>query len=360
MKRAVICVPDPWNYIKQYSNYSLMIINPDESESRKKYLLDNADWSILVTPGKVHKRRGADYLNEKIVLYTSGTTGDSKFFGFSAEKVQHTIKTVINEYRLTDNDRYLSVMPLWHAHGLLMYLAAVQVGCEIKIIKFNDLRNQIDFQPTYISAIPDFLKLALKQDFTTLRFIRSASAALPDAFYDSLKEKFKVPVLEAFGMTETCSHCITNPLHSEQKKGTVGLPSGVEIEINETKLYIRSPAAYTEEWFDTGDLAEQDSQGYIKILGRSIDRINLHGYKLDPVSIENQLRNRIADIGEVYLFGEDRVMCIYTGPVDVDLVKQEMLDISKYCNPKFLQQVATVPKNAVGKVSRKLLKGMYE
>jgi acyl-coenzyme A synthetase/AMP-(fatty) acid ligase len=359
MKRVALCVPDPWNYISQYSNYSLVIINPAEPLARKQYLLDKADWSLLVTPGNIEKRFGNDYSNERIVLCTSGTTGDSKMYGFSADKVQYSIDNIVGSYDLTSNDRYLSVMPLWHAHGLLMYLAAQSAGCEIKMASVGDFKNAIDFQPTYLSAIPDFLKLATKQNFNTLRFVRSASMALPEATYLGLKQRWSVPVIEAFGMTETCSHCFTNPIHGPQKIGTIGRPSGIEFYIDQGKLFLKGQSAYTNEWFDTGDLADQDLDGYVRILGRSIDRINIRGYKIDPLSIENQLYNCIPEIGDVVVFGTDRLMCIYTGDIDPAVVKKQLLSISPYCYPKLLEQVTSIPKNAAGKTSRTLLNRMY-
>lgn len=360
MKRVALCVPDPWNYINQYiDRYSIMIVNPADTPARKDYLLENADWSLLVTPGNILKRAGNDYGNEKLVLCTSGTTGDSKMYGFSAEKVQHSIDNIIKSYEITANDRYLSIMPLWHAHGLLMYLSALSVECEIKVATVTDFKSTIDFQPTYLSGIPDFLRLASKQNFNTLRFVRSASMALPNAIYEGLVQRWNVPVLEAFGMTETCSHCFTNPLYGPQKIGTVGRPAGIEFSIDQGKLYLKGVAAYTSDWFDTGDLADQDLDGYVRILGRSIDRINIRGFKIDPLSIENQLYNLVPDIGDVVVFGTDRLMCIYTGSIDVQTVKQHLLSISPYCYPKLLERVSAIPKNVVGKTSRTLLNQLY-
>ena len=79
MKRVVLCVPDPWNYYDQLQEWSVMTVNPDNTPARQKYLLDNSDWSMKITPAGVEHRDGGDYANEKLFWYTSGTTGDSKF-----------------------------------------------------------------------------------------------------------------------------------------------------------------------------------------------------------------------------------------------------------------------------------------
>jgi acyl-coenzyme A synthetase/AMP-(fatty) acid ligase len=177
--------------------------------------------------------------------------------------------------------------------------------------------------------------------------------------YQALADKFKVPIIEAFGMTESLSHCFTNPLHREQRMDTVGLPSGVEARIIQGQLYIRGPSVFTREWFATGDLAEQDCAGYYRILGRQQDRIVIKGYKLDPLSIENQLRQMLPELEELVVFGEDRVKCVYVGPYDIAQVNQCLKSLGSHCFPSVLQQVDTVPKNNSGKISRKQLNGIF-
>lgn len=359
MKRVVLAVPNPWDYLDQFPDHSIAVINPDSGAERRQYLLNNLNYSVLVTPEGIQYEDGGDY-NEKLVLYTSGTTGDSKFYSYTESQVQHVIDRIVVDYELTANDRYLSIMPLWHAHGMLMTLAARHVKAEIRTVKVTDLKSQLDFSPTYISAIPDLLKLmARNQQFPDLRFVRSASVALPTQTYRDLRDHFGVPVVESFGMTETVSHCFTNPLHGEQHVGTVGLPSGINAEILDGHLWLQGSQCYTSEWFDTGDLADQNSAGYYRILGRAVDRLNVHGIKLDPLSIENKLYNRVPGLGEVAVFGDDRVMCVYTGDVDPQTVRAELTKIDPHCTPRLLQQVASIPKNAAGKVSRALLKETY-
>jgi long-chain acyl-CoA synthetase len=175
-----------------------------------------------------------------------------------------------------------------------------------------------------------------------------------------MKEHFGVPIIESFGMTETCSHSFTNPLFGEQRIGTVGLPSGIDARIESgNRLIIRGPCLAVEGWFDTGDLAEQDEAGYYRILGRSIDRINVRGYKLDPVSLENQLFEKLPKLDQVAVFGRDRVKCLYVGDYSVEQIAQALKEIGPYCWPSLVEQVADIPKNAAGKVSRTQLDSTY-
>ncbi len=360
MKRAVICVPDPWNYIDRYKDYSLMIVNPGLTDSRMQYLLDKADWSLLVTCTGEQHRQGRDYTDETAVWYTSGTTGDSKFYSVSQSKIDHVCNQLINDYDITANDRYVSIMPLWHAHGQMFFWLAKKVGFEINFLPITQLANLKQYSPTFITAIPDVLKAAAKINLQDLRFVRSASSALPNSVYHNLVEKLQVPVIEAFGMTESTSHCFTNPLHGEQRVGTIGLPAGIQAEIRDKQLFIQGPAVCKSGWFDTGDLAECDDKGYFRILGRVQDTINVRGYKLNPVSIEQHLYNYFNDIGECVVFGTNKLKCLYTGDTNSKQINDFLMSLSSYCKPALLTKVDKIPLNAMGKISRSMLNKEFE
>jgi acyl-coenzyme A synthetase/AMP-(fatty) acid ligase len=279
MKRAVICVPNPEDFIPQLPNYSLMIVNPASSERRLQYLLDHSDYSLLIDSRGHHYRDGGFYPNERLFWYTSGTTGDSRFCSYNQAQLDIQAQRIVDTYNITANDRYVSIMGLWHAHGQGFYWATNRAGCERTFMSVRDIRNMPQHRPTFITAIPDILRIVAGQRYQGLRFIRSASAALPPELYRELAYKFRVPVVEAFGMTEALSHCFTNPLQGQQRAGTVGLPDGVEADVVDGQLYIRGATVYVPGWYDTGDLADQDDAGYFRILGRSRDQINVVCYK---------------------------------------------------------------------------------
>jgi acyl-coenzyme A synthetase/AMP-(fatty) acid ligase len=359
MKRAVLCVKEPHLIIPQLDAYSIMIINPDSTKDRLNYLLSQADWSVLITDTNIQYRNGSDYPNERVLWYTSGTTGDSKFYGFTQNQIDHLAKTICNSYDITPNDRYTGIMGLWHAHGQGFYWATKYAQCETNFISVKDIKSWPKNQPTFLTAIPDVLNAATFLKFDNLRFIRSASASMPDRTYIKLKEKFKIPVIEAFGMTEAFSHCFTNPLHGEQRMGTVGLPDGIEAKVNNGHLLIRGPSVFTNDWFDTGDLVEQDEFGYFKILGRSRDQINIKGYKFNPLSLEQQISNVFPEITEIVVFGSTTIKCLYVGDVPKEKLQTVFESFEKNCRPTLLKQVDLIPKNNTGKISRALLDSMF-
>lgn len=359
MKRAVLCVENPQDYIPQLNDYSIMILNPNATPTRNQYLLSKSDWSLLITADEEKYRDGADYENERALWYTSGTTGDSKFCSFTQDQLDNMAQTICRAYNLSSNDRYVSVMSLWHAHGQGFYWATNLAGCERNFITAKDIRSMPTYHPTFITAIPDVLKVIADLEFNSLRFIRSASAPLPDELYSILQNKFKVPVVEAFGMTEACSHCFTNPLHGEQRMGTIGLPDGIEARIDEGHLLIRGPNLSIPDWFDTGDLADQDDQGYYRILGRSRDQINVKGSKLNPVSLERQLLEAVPGLQQCVIFGQTRVKCLYVGSCTPREIQNFLMTLGKHCRPTVVKSVESIPLSPAGKISRTLLNEQY-
>jgi len=359
MKRAVICVPDPWNYIEQYSDYSLMIVNPDASLTRVQYLLEKSDYSVLVTQNGEQLRNGNDYPDEKLFWYTSGTTGDSKFCSFNQSQVDLMASNICQAYEITTNDRYVNLMGLWHGHGQAFYWATKLAKCETSFLSVKDIRALPKLSPTFITAIPDILKTVSNFEFDSLRFIRSASSALPVNLFNSLKERFRVPIIEAFGMTESLGHCFTNPLHGEQRIGTIGLPDGVDAEIFDGELHIKGPTLFKQGWYNTGDLAVTDAAGYFRIIGRKCDRINVRGFKLDPLSLEEQLLLVLPTIEQCVVFGNKEVKCLYVGDCNIKHVKEFFVNLGKHCYPKLLKQVQSIPISPSGKISRSWLNSVY-
>jgi acyl-coenzyme A synthetase/AMP-(fatty) acid ligase len=250
-------------------------------------------------------------------------------------------------------------MPLWHAHGQGFYWATKMARCETHFVTTNDIKTIANYNPTFITAIPDFLKIIAQQNFNHLRFIRSASATLPNNIYQYLKQKYQVPIIEAFGMTEALSHCFTNPLHGEQRIGTIGQPDGIEADIVDGQLYIKGPTVFCSDWYNTGDLASIDDDGYYRILGRHRDQINVRGIKLNPVSLENQLTSAIANIGECVVFGSTSVKCLYTGNCDPKEIRQFLINMGTHCKPQMLERIETIPLSPSGKISRSWLEKQY-
>jgi acyl-coenzyme A synthetase/AMP-(fatty) acid ligase len=359
MKRCVIASRYPWIWIDKFSDYSIMVINPDAPGSRYNYLLDHSDYSLLITDEGVTERDGGDYPNEKVFWYTSGTTGDSKFYGFTNEQVDRMAQTICTAYQLSANDRYYGIMPLWHAHGQGFYWATQRAGCDVRFGSIKD-KSEIElFQPTFVTSIPEMMPVVMHWDLQDLRFVRTASSAMPQRLFRELQQRFRVPVIEAFGMTEALSHCFTNPLHGEQRVGTVGLPDGIQAELRNQHLWIQGLCTVNRDWVDTGDLAERDDRGYYRILGRHRDQINVKGIKINPASIEQKIIERFPQIEEVAVFGVDQLKCIVKGNINMRDLRKFLIELGTHCRPSVMHQVDMIPRTLQGKISRSFLESQF-
>lgn len=222
----------------------------------------------------------------------------------------------------------------------------------------------------------------------------SGSAALPV----SVMEKWHVIsghwLLERYGMTEI-GMAISNPFHGERKPGHVGLAlpgvqvrlMGDEEEIQEEllpgEIQIKGPnvfqaywnkaqataETFTEDgWFKTGDVAHLD-QGYFKILGRSsVDIIKSGGYKLSALEIEEVIRQHpeVADCGVVGLADEEwgeivAVVLVLKSALDVQGLNTWLRErLPGYKVPRKYLVKEDLPRNAMGKVTKNDLKGMFD
>jgi malonyl-CoA/methylmalonyl-CoA synthetase len=229
-----------------------------------------------------------------------------------------------------------------------------------------------------------------------MRLVTSGSDRLPDDLFYRFEKQFGVQLLERYGMSEA-GMILSNPLHGERRVGSVGLPlPGVEVRIadpetnaplpdgqvgevqvrgeNVCKGYWRQPeksaAAFTPDgWLRTGDLGLREPDGYFTLKGRVKDLIISGGYNVYPSEVERVLNEHPAVEASAVIgcpdaeWGE-RVIAI------VELrsgTKAESEEIMQFCRkrlapykaPKRVLFTATLPRNALGKVQKGVLRNAY-
>ncbi len=264
-----------------------------------------------------------------LILHTSGTTSRPKIVPLSHRNVCASAVNVGHTLRLTADDLCLNVMPLFHIHGLIAaVLAPLGVGGSIFCTPgFNALRFFAwldEARPTFYTAVPTMHQAIVARaprnreviERNPLRFIRSASAALPPQVMAELEDAFGAPVLEAYAMTEAAHQMTSNPLPpAARKPGTVGIAAGPEVSVmdesgpqllpagdigeivirgpNVSDGYENNPAAnaeaFTNGWFRTGDQGVMDDEGYVTITGRLKEIINRGGEKVSPREIDEAI-----------------------------------------------------------------------
>ncbi len=168
-----------------------------------------------------------------LLLHTSGTTAKPKIVPLHHRSILLSTHTIAQSLHLTQTDRTLAIMPLFHVHGLVGSVLSTLVSGGSIIIprKFEPERFSawlMDAKPTWYSAVPTMhhaILSCLRENPLpghTLRFIRSCSSPLSPDLFRALENAFGVPALEAYGMTEACHQIASNPLPPEEKTGFGG------------------------------------------------------------------------------------------------------------------------------------------
>jgi acyl-CoA synthetase (AMP-forming)/AMP-acid ligase II len=335
-----------------------------------------------------------------LILHTSGTTSRPKRVPLHHGNLMISAHNVAETYRLTPEDVSLCVMPLFHVHGLVASTFATLLtgGTVVVPLRFNPLTfwgTVRDYRVSWYSAVPTINQVLLARSkpgarpagAEHLRFIRSCSAALSPQMMADIEERFGVPVLEAYGMTEAAHQMASNPLPpGVRKPGSVGRGTGVSFailndagDILETgatgEVSIQGPSvfscyegnekanaeAFTGGWFRTGDEGYLDDEGYLRLTGRIKEQINRGGEKISPKEIDEVLLTHAA-VAEAVCFGiPDRVygeavaaaVVLNGAATEAELIAHCRLSLSEFKCPKVIHIVEAIPRGATGKIQRR-------
>jgi len=332
-----------------------------------------------------------------LVLHTSGTTSRPKIVPLRQRNLATSARNIATHLHLSADDRCLTVMPLFHIHGIMAaMLAPLSVGGAVIATTGFDafkMHRWIDeLQPTYYSAVPTMHQLVLARApeprTTALRFVRSSSAALPGTVMDGLGELFGVPVVEAYGMTEASHQMTSNPLPPpSDKRGSVGVAAGIEVGIIDGSGNVLPPltrgevaikgatvvdgyennpeanaTAFTNGWFRTGDEGMVDEDGYLFLTGRLKEQINRGGEKISPLEIEEvalthpEVKEAVAFAIPHDKLGEDVGLAVVRAG-DSPLADRELRDylssrMAAFKVPRQIVFLDEIPKGATGKLQR--------
>ncbi|MEA2338929.1 MAG: malonyl-CoA/methylmalonyl-CoA synthetase [Thermoanaerobaculia bacterium] len=320
------------------------------------------------------------------IIYTSGTTGASKGavlthnnFGFNAVTLQAL-------WRITNRDRFLLALPLFHVHalgnGLHCWLAS---GCRMRLLERFDHRTALDdfldFRPTLFFGVPTvYVRLldtppdVAREIGTRMRLFVSGSAPLPVHVFERFRELFHHTILERYGMTETFM-TLSNPYVGERRAGTVGFPlPGISVRIDDGELLVRGPnvfagywrraeateASFVDGWFRTRDLASRSDDGYYTLLGRKSDLIISGGFNIYPREIEEFLLEQ-PGVSEAAVVGvADQVrgevpIAFIVGDFDSEALDRSCREqLASFKVPRRFVQVESIQRTALGKVQNHL------
>jgi long-chain acyl-CoA synthetase len=337
-----------------------------------------------------------------IYMFSSGSTGKSKRVTRTQAQVFGEYQALVETIGLQQSDRILCTVPLFHAHGFAnAMMAALLSGGRLVMVttEFNaraTMQALTSQAVTIYPAVPFMFKMladtrfATPPDLSALRLAFSAGAALPEAVSKKFYEVFAKPVSQLYGSTETGAISI-NVAQPVEKPTSVGRPlHGTRIEIRDESGARLGADANGEVWvaagtatsaydglsemtaecfadgaFFTGDLGTLDADGDLYITGRKKLLINVAGFKVDPLEVEEVL-SRHAQVSEVVAIGVpharagEKIKAVVVlkesgAATQEELIEYAASQLAEYKVPKLIEFRAEIPKSPLGKVLRKYL-----
>jgi long-chain acyl-CoA synthetase len=344
-----------------------------------------------------------------VILYTSGTTGFPK--GAELSHSSMTMNAISTRHLLqsTPDDIHAVVLPLFHSFGQTCQMnAGFSSGNTLVMIpKFtpdvvlsaiqNDGATIFAGVPTMYWALLNYEdKDGLfdnKKIATTLRVGISGASSLPLEIIKGIEEKYNIPILEGYGLSETCPVATFSHLTKARKPGSIGTPIwGVEVDLfdkentpvgtdevgevvirghNVMKGYYNKPEATAEafdgtSWFHTGDLGKKDEDGYFYFVDRVKDMIIRGGYNVYPREIEEVLLTH-PDVSLASVLGiphdshgEEIVAYIVLNEgasiTEEEVIKWSKAQMAAYKYPRIVHFREALPMTATGKILKKDLR----
>jgi long-chain acyl-CoA synthetase len=343
-----------------------------------------------------------DNADTAVILYTSGTTGQPKGAELTHDNMVFNAMVIREITKYTPEDVNLIVLPLFHSFGQSTQMNA-------SILTGNAMVLLPRFEPTAVVKLMQAHKVTIFCGVPTmywtlmnmpesdveniqLRLAVSGGAALPLEVLKGFEDRFDVPILEGYGLSETSPVASFNQLGRERKAGSIGTPIwGIDMRIvdaednpllpgepgevvirghNIMKGYYKRPEetarAMKNDWFHTGDIGKMDDDGYFFIVDRSKDMIIRGGFNVYPREIEEMLVTHPAvSMAAVIGVPDDESgeeIKAFVVLKDGESVSEEALrawgkeQMAAYKYPRLIEIRESLPMSATGKILKRELR----
>lgn len=343
-----------------------------------------------------------------LYLTTSGSTGEPKGVVLGERQIAWTADQIRASHHLSPADRGLTVLPFFHINAPVVSLCASLMAGSTVVIASRFSRSRFwdwieQYRITWASIVPTILAMLLQTEKPAflpgaLRFVRTASAPLPAIQLLQFEQRFGIPVIETYGLTEAASTVCANLVPPGRHiPGSVGKAVGVSLRVcyprslegpqelqdvqagQVGEICISGPSvisayvgdagagAFQDGWFRTGDLGYQDAEGYVYLTGRIRDVIIRGGENISPREIEEALLAHPAIWEAVVtgcpdpVYGEQVVAHIVIHEVWTPELEQSLRD---YCLEHLSHQKVpfafiptdALPRTHTGKIDRQQLR----
>jgi long-chain acyl-CoA synthetase len=340
-----------------------------------------------------------------LLIYTSGTTGRPKGVQLDHANLSAMTTALTKEFRFTAADHALLVLPLFHVNAIMLSVVAPLAagGATTLLPRFNahTFWGSVESEhATYFSAVPAIyvmlstLPADVAPDTSALRFVVCGAAPMPPSAIADFETRYRVPLIEGYGLSESTVAITVNPLDGPHKAGTVGRPlPGIEVAIVDNdgrpvpdgrdgevvargatvmRGYLNKPAetatALQDGWLHTGDVGHLDEDGYLVLVDRKKELIIRGGENISPSEVEAVLAAHpgvleVAVVGRPdAVMGEEPVAFVVVH-AEAQLNAEELLSqarnvLAKFKVPREVRFLDALPRNAIGKVLKAPLRDL--
>ncbi len=405
-------IPEEISYILRDSGSIFLICGNNfraHAEKIKEYIPEVKIMMFHDIPQKIGEPYNGKDEDTAVLLYTSGTTGFPKGAMLTHTNLISNVIACTKVMSFSRKDRVLLFLPLFHSFSFTVcVLVPIYSGARIvllesvkpfsRVIKsiFKERITLFVAVPTVYSIlcskkIPFFIRCLLKY-LLKIRACVSGASALPGDTLREFESRFKIPLLEGYGLTEASPVVAVNPLNGIRKPGSVGPPlPGIEAGLagehgrttasGETgELIVKGPnvmqgyfnkkeetgLVLKDGWLYTGDMAKIDEDGYIYIVDRKKDVVIVDGMNIYPREVE-ALVLKHPSVEECAMVGVpdgrgSEIPILYLKKKDDALLEEKEIrgilknKVAQYKIPKRIIFVDGFPKTATGKIRKNELR----
>lgn len=330
-----------------------------------------------------------------VIIYTSGTTGRPKGAMLSHDNLLSNVESCRIVLQTVEADRFAVLLPMFHSYMLTVgMLLPLLVGGSMVLVRSLHppraaLQEIFQRKTSVLPGIPQFYRSMVNAPIQAplpLRYCISGAAPLPAQILNEFEQKFKIPLIEGYGLSEASPVVTKNPLDGRRKAGSIGLPiphvevsiqdeTGREMGPNEIgEVCVRggnvmmgywnqpqeTAKAMRSGWLLTGDIGYRDADGYYYITDRKKDMLLVNGINVYPREIE-EILYQFPGVKEAAVIGKPDARkgeqpIAFVAATDGTVLEEKALQrfmkerLADYKVPRKVVLMPALPRNATGKI----------
>jgi long-chain acyl-CoA synthetase len=394
--------PAEVNYILNDGGIDVLILGeessahfPELSAARPQLKILKVEECAALSESRISNLESRAEGDLAVIIYTSGTTGKPKGAMLSHGNLLHNVNSCRIVLESVPDDCFAVILPMFHTYMMTVgiFLPFTSGGSIVLVKSLHPPRAMLQEifsrRATILPAVPSFYRLLLGAQLPAqlpIRIFISGSAPLPMQTLKEFEEKFKVPLIEGYGLSEASPVVSKNPLHGIRKAGSIGIPvANVEMSVqdesgkflgpNETgEICVRggnvmqgywnqpeeTKKVFRDGWLLTGDIGYRDADGYYYITDRKKDMLLVNGINVYPREIEEVIYHfpgvkEAAVIGVPDARRGEQPVAFVAATDGKTIDEKELLQfirskLADYKAPKQIVILPALPKNATGKI----------